>query len=98
MKRTYTRTLMKADLSNAKVTLDIYNVDKYTADAVDFEDCIHVEYDGIKSWSVIEGGKEAEAIEMLSDMVDEHHEYLVIELLDGSLATYRNSHVDMFLL
>ena len=99
MKTTYTRTLMKKDLSKVTVTLEIHEGCKYTANKIeDLGESTEVEYNGIKSWSIIEGGDEAKAIEMVYGIEDEFHEYLIIELLDGKMATFRNSHVDMFLI
>ena len=99
MKRTYTRTLMKKDLSKVTVTLEIHEGCKYTAEKIeDLGESTEIEYKGIKSWSIIEGGEEAKAIEMVYGIEDEFHEYLIIELLDGTMATFRNSHVDMFLI
>ena len=47
----------------------------------------------------IEGGKEAEAIESIVDKdgIDENHEYLVPHFSNGITATFKSSHVDMFL-
>lgn len=98
MKTTYTRTLMKKDLSKVTVTLEIHEGCKYTANKIeDLGKSTEIEYKGIKSWSIIVGGDEAKAIEM-NGLEDEFHEYLIIELLDGTMATFRNSHVDMFLI
>ena len=94
MKITYTRTLMKSDLSKATVTLTVYEGCKYTT----LEEPTKIEYKGIKSWSIISGGIEADALEMVYGIEDEFHEYLIIELLNGTMATFRNSHVDMFLI
>lgn len=94
MKTTYTRTLMKSDLSKVVVTLNIYEGCKYTT----LEEPTEIEYKGIKSWSIISGGIEADALEMVYEIEDEFHEYLIIELLNGTMATFRNSHVDMFLI
>ena len=99
MKRTYTRTLMKKDLSKVTVTLEIHEGCKYTAEKIeDLGESTEIEYKGIKSWSIIEGGEEAKAIEMVYGIEDEFHEYLIIEFLNGTMATFRNSHVDMFLI
>ena len=96
MKRTYTRTMMIENLADVKVRLYLYEGLKYTAD---LEEGTELIFDGIKAWSLIEGGEEAAEIEADADSssIDEHHEYLVLHLLDGQTATFRNSHVDMFL-
>lgn len=98
MIRTYTRTLMIKNLEDVKVRLFVHSGCKYTAKTLeDLGEETEVTYNGIKAWSIVEGGQEAEDIEADSDMVDEFHEYLVLHLLNGETATYRNSHVDMFL-
>lgn len=89
MSRTYTRTLCVEDLSKARV--EIYIWDK------DAEEETAVIYNGIKAWTVVEGGEEAEEIESLSGQSDVNHNYLVIHLLDGSEATFNNSEVLMFI-
>lgn len=99
MKNTYTRTLMISDLRTAKVSIDLYEGCKYTAKSVeDLGKQIHVEYTGLVSWDVIEGGEEAKEIIANTDgtCIDEFDEYLVLHFEDGSEATFRNSHVDMF--
>lgn len=99
MKKTYTRTMMHADLTKATVTLEIYEGDKYTAKCIeDLGKQSELVYNGIKDWTMVEGGAEAEAIESLYGIYDEHHEYLIITLTNGSKATFRNSHVAMFIM
>lgn len=97
MKRTYERTMFIEDLTKATIRLYVFNESKYTAS---INDKIEVEYTGVKAWSVIDGGKEAEAIESIVDKdgIDENHEYLVLHFSNGTTATFRNSHVDMFLI
>lgn len=96
MKRTYERTLFIEDLTKATIKLYIHEATKYEATE---DDEIKVEYTGVKAWSIIEGGNEAEEIEAQTDAsgIDENHEYLVLHFEDGTDATFRNSHVDMFL-
>lgn len=99
MKREYTRTMMIANLADAKVRLYVYEGCKYTAKSPeDLGEEKEVYYGGIAGFDIIEGGKEAEEIEAETDAsgVDEFHEYLVLHLLNGETATFRNSHVDMF--
>ncbi len=96
MKRTFTRTLFNPDLTKATVKVIIYKHNKYNA--LDGEGT-EINYKGVTSWDVIEGGAEAEEIEAETDSTsaDENHEYLVLHFTDGSQATFRNSHVDMFI-
>lgn len=93
MKKTYTRTLMIRDLSEALVTLYVSEKPKFESDKDDFK---KIMIDGIKSWSIIDG-KDAEEIKELIGK-DEWNEYLEIELLDGKKEYYKNSHVGMFIL
>lgn len=95
MKTTYTRTLFVEDLAKAKVTLYLYAGLKYE----DESEGNKLVYTGVTSWDIIEGGKEAEEIEADIDAnsMDENLEYLVLHFEDGSTATFRNSHVDMFI-
>jgi len=96
MKRTYERTLFIEDLTKATVTIYVHDGIKYEDGTADE---IKMDYTGVKAWSIIEGGKEAEEIESETDAsgMDEYHEYLVLHFEDGTEATFRNSHVDMFL-
>ena len=97
MKRTYNQTYMKsnAKLQLAKIIIDLFANSKYE----DAEPTTTVEYTGLTAWDMIEGGKEAEEIEseMDEDFLDENHEYLILHFNDGTQATFRNSHVDMFI-
>lgn len=95
MKRRYTGTLFHPDLPLSEIEITIYERTKYERQVNPPKEII---YKGITAWSVIEGGEEAEEIERELDAkaADEFHEYLVLELLDGSRATFRNSHVSMF--
>jgi hypothetical protein len=96
MKNTYTRTLFIDDLTKAEVKLYVYRGTKYDGNG---EQPIEVEYTGLKSWTLIEGGKDAEEIEAETDAnsADENHEYLILNFADGTTATFRNSHVVMFI-
>ena len=95
MIRTYRQTFLKNNdkLQKATIRVFVYDADKYTGDVTDEKE---VTYKGLTSWDIIEGGDEAKEIES-NGLVDEHHEYLVLHFNDGSLATFRNSHVDMFI-
>lgn len=99
MKREYTRTMMISDLTKVKVRIYLYDGCKYTAKtAEDLGEETEIIYNGITGFDIIDGGDEAEEIESNSDSssVDEFHEYLVLHLMNGNTATFRNSHVDMF--
>lgn len=98
-KRTYTHTLFHDDLREATVTL-------YFSDGVkhskvyglnEDEEENKVEFKGLKSWTIVEGGEEAKAIESIIDETDENHEYLVLTF-DNRNEFYRNSHVAMFII
>lgn len=75
-----------------RVIVKVYDLAKYDAHSTKIA---QVEYD-IEGFKVVSGGAEAEEIENSGDIVDEYHEYLVLDLGNGETATFRNSHVDMF--
>jgi hypothetical protein len=83
------------------VKLDVYEECKYTAAKLGhtdvFENCMTVEYKGLKEWYIITG-EDAEEIEAHTDgsCIDDHHEYLELHFEDGTVSTFRNSYVDMF--
>lgn len=96
MKRTYTESIFTWDLAKAKVIITVYENNKYTATENSYKD---IEYTGVTSWDIIEGGAEAEEIEAYTDEsgVDDNHEYLVLHFENGETSTFRNSYVDMFI-
>lgn len=99
MKETFTRTMTINNIQEATVKIDLYENCKYHAKSFqDLGEVKHVEYKGLVSWSIT-SGVEAKEIEDSTDgsCIDEFHEYLVLDFVDGSTATFRNSHVDMFL-
>lgn len=98
MIRTYTGTLMTRDLSKATVKVIMYKGLKYEVN--NGEEGEEINYKGVTSWDIIEGGSEAEELEAETDgtYLDEYHEYLVLHFEDGTQATFRNSHVVMFII
>lgn len=95
MIKTYERTMFIENLADAKVKLYVYENSKYTSNVGEEKE---VNYTGLKSWSIVDGD-DATAIEAKTDgsCIDENHEYLVLNFIDGTTATFRNSHVDMFI-
>lgn len=95
MKRTYTRTMFMTNEELQKATVKLF-----ITEGLKWEDANEkeVKYTGLKSWSIIDG-EDAKQIEAETDAscIDENHEYLVLEFVDGTTATFRNSHVDMFI-
>lgn len=101
MIRTYERTMMIEDLTKATIKIYLYEGCKYTAKSIeDLGEEKEVTYTGVTSWDIIKGDSEAKKIESMTDesSVDEFHEYLVLHFEDGSEATFRNSHVEMFII
>lgn len=81
---------------NAKVEIEIHEEVKY----IDLsENFTRVQYSDVVAFEVIHG-EAAELIEAESDgsCIDEYHEYLVLHFANGETATFRNSHVDMFVI
>lgn len=97
MKTTYTRTMMITNLEEAQVKVIMFEGNKYTDSNLGRE--IEANYTGLTSWDVISGGEEAAELEAQTDAesVDENHEYLVLHFNDGTQATFRNSHCDLFI-
>ena len=91
---THTMTMTNEELQKATVKLYISEGVKWNNPGEEKE----VKYTGLKSWSVVTG-EDAVKIEAESDgsCIDEYHEYLVLEFVDGTTSTFRNSHVDMFI-
>lgn len=103
--RNYTGTLFNPDLTKAKVELYISNTNKYDRGSRIYiageepEDEERVVFTGVSSWTIIEGGAEADAIEMLAGVAaDENREYLILNFANGESRIYRNSYVTMFIL
>ena len=79
MKHTYERTMFIENLAEATVKLYITEQPKWKSWTRDRE----VEYKGVTSWDIIEGGEEAAEIEAdLGDLdFDEAHTYLVLHFV-----------------
>jgi len=97
MIKTFTRTMLIENLRNAKVTIYVTDDVKYNLTETSNE--TKLEYSGVTSWDIVEGGTEAEEIEAHLDAasIDEYHEYLILHFENNTQATFRNSHVDMFI-
>lgn len=95
MVKTYEKTLFIENLANANVKIYLYENSKYSSIVGNEKE---INYTGLKSWCIIDG-EDAETIENETDgtCIDENHEYLLLNFVDGSEVTFRNSHVDMFI-
>lgn len=82
--------------TNASVEIEIHEEVKYFDQS---ENLPRVNYSDVVAFEVVHG-EAAELIEAESDgsCIDEFHEYLVLYFADGETATFRNSHVDMFII
>ena len=93
MKTTYTGTLFHPDLREAKVDIEIFDGTKY-----EDEDYVEkIRYTGLTAWDIITGDDAEELEAGMGELIDENHEYLVLHFEDGKTATFRNSHVVMFI-
>lgn len=74
-----------------RVTVKVYNGDKYESGAI--ETIARIKYE-IESYEV----KEIPVEEILKefDETDEYNEYLILTMKNGETATFRNSRVDLF--
>ena len=77
-------------------SLEIYEATKGTAILKLQEEPRRVRYE-VEFWEIV-SGEDAAQIEAETDYscIDEAHEYLVLHLTNGEVATFRNSHVFMF--
>ena len=97
MIKTYNRTMFisNEELQKAKVTLYLTEGVKWESRD---EDETSITYTGLVSWSLVNGEDAAEIEkDLATEELDECNEYLVLEFNDGTTATFRNSHVDMFI-
>lgn len=95
MTRKFTRTMFMTNEELQEATIRLY-----VTEGVKWEDSNEKEirYTGLKSWSIVDGEDAKEIENYLSENeMDENHEYLVLEFVDGTTSTFRNSHVDMFI-
>lgn len=95
MKKTYTRTMSMNNEELQKATVKLYISDgvKWNNPGEEKE----VKFTGLKSWSIVDGEDAAKIEACLMNCVDEYHEYLILEFVDGTTYIFRNSHVDMFI-
>lgn len=98
MKKTYTRTMMIADLTSATFKIDVYQNNKFMVLPTE-ETTVTINYTGVQSWDFI-AGEDAEEIEADLDgsELDDNHAYNVLHFTDGTTATFRQSYTDMFIL
>ena len=100
MKKTYTRTMgmTNEELQQATVTIEWTEGTKWGAHWRG-EEIKEIRYTGLTQWSLVDGEDAAKIEAEIGDdtMLDECHEYLVLEFNDGTTATFRNSHVNMFI-
>lgn len=84
----------KGEQKNMKVLVKIYDGVKYFRGS---EKVTEHTYTDVESWKVV-GGKEAEEVEkeFIGNDLDELQEYLILSFADGTTATFRNSHTDLF--
>lgn len=97
MKTTYTGTLFHpTNLQEADVKLYIHKYNKYEGGADPEPE--RVTCTGLISWTVVEGGEEADTIRELTGLYDENNEYLILKFENGKVEIHRNSHVTMFII
>ena len=79
------------------IEVKMYDLCKYTRESRENRELRHIQR-GVISWDIITGEdvKEIES-NLNDDEMDELHEYITLNFEDGSEATYRNSHCDIFI-
>lgn len=93
--RTYNSTTFHHDLTKATIKLYIHEGSKY--DVLNDDNTKKVEVTGVKSWTIVEGGEEALAIENLLGIEDKYHAYLILTYADNHTEIYENTKVEMFI-
>lgn len=80
-----------------KVKVKVYDKVKYSPLS---EKVAEAEYDRVKGFDVVSDPSKIEEIENCidADGIDENHEYLVLYFESGETSTFRNSHVDLFMI
>jgi len=92
--QTFTRTLFHDDLTKAQVKVLFFENNKYTDEKPVGE---FTYKNGITKWQIVQGGKEAKALEQVCDK-DEYDEYLILYFENGDNEIYPNNKVAMFIL
>lgn len=81
-----------------KAKLEWYEGCKYTAKCEeDLGKIVETNYTGLKYWTILDG-EDGEALVAEGMERDEVGEYLELTFMDGTTATFRNSHCDLFVL
>lgn len=76
------------------VKVKVYNGVKYDRNS---EKIAEVEYTNIRGYEVVTGDRATKiGLETDENSRDDYNEYLIITLENGEIATFCNSHVDMF--
>lgn len=79
-----------------KLKVKFYNGVKYEASS---EKVAEVEYTNVRGYEVVTGDRVTKiGLETDENSRDPFNEYLVITLENGEVSTFRNSHVDMFII
>ena len=79
-----------------KLKVKVYNGVKYEASS---EKVAEVEYTNVRGYEVVTGDRATKiGLETDENSRDPFNEYLVITLENGEASTFRNSHVDMFII
>lgn len=97
MRKTYDRTMFISNVELQKAKVILYLTKNVKWESGEEEETV-VTYTGLVRWSIVSA---EDAVEIEKDLateeLDECNEYLILEFNDGTSATFRNSHVDMFI-